>query len=159
MDQHKIQIRHYRSSDDDAVRDLFQKHKSIRRNLVCPTADNSYLKANDFWEVRKVLLIDDKIIGFVFGSFLSRSRDFSIEGLAIHPKYRKMHLGSRLLQSCIKDAIERFSPPRVTLLCVNDVVPFYKKCGFTHNGTFKEHLFYQTYQDANYMVKVIRNIV
>ena len=96
---------------------------------------------------------NNKLIAYISLLFNTRTRNLRLYSLAIHPEYRKLNLGSRLLDESVKFALE-INAKKISLevnIYNNVALKLYRKFNFTIKKI--KPSYYHDGSDAYYMVK------
>ena len=97
----------------------------------------SLIEASDSSNLLLVAILDDRPVGFV--NLYHRAGKGYLEAIAIHPRYRRMGIGSQLL----REAEARLSKRRVEVVKLNvkqgnvRALSFYLRHGYTIDGEKK----------------------
>ena len=108
---------------------LFEPKKSIRQEIF-----NEFISQSNV--LGFVYILEDTIVGYgslVFEAKIRGGRVGHIEDIVINTKFRKKNIGLKIIHHLI-DESKKKKCYKVSLVCKEHNVTFYKKCGLTVDG-------------------------
>lgn len=131
----EIKIREITLLDVDFVIDmlqdisLFEPKKSVRQEIF-----NEFISQSNV--LGFVYILEDTIVGYgslVFETKIRGGRVGHIEDIVVNTKFRKKNIGLKIIHHLIDESKKR-KCYKVSLVCKEHNVTFYKKCGLTVDG-------------------------
>ena len=108
---------------------LFEPKKSVRQEIF-----NEFISQSNV--LGFVYLLEDTIVGYgslVFETKIRGGKVGHIEDIVVNNKFRKNNIGLKIIHHLIDESKKR-KCYKVSLVCKEHNVTFYKKCGLTVDG-------------------------
>jgi len=108
---------------------LFEPKKNIRQEIF-----NEFISQSNVSGF--VYVLEDTIVGYgslVFETKIRGGRVGHIEDIVVNTKFRKKNIGLKIIHHLIDESKKR-KCYKVSLVCKEHNVTFYKKCGLTVDG-------------------------